>query len=293
MVSSSGDTNLHHFLGKPYNKSLGVHAMGARLYAPASNAFLSPDPVFLGPGFAAAVAEPYGVHPYGYAAGNPGNFADPNGEFKEEAEVYLYGMSRQYAQDNVPEFVYDFELDSQYFDGHLQGWFIAGQNKGDEIAIVQGLVEMVHSAAAIAAVDTGGAAVTAGTGGFATPATATSAAVVTVAGAAVMTHGGAVAANALVSLSTRPDNKDMTSSSGKSRLPRLDRTGKVHGELPSVGELRKYDPNELLQFQDELKLSVQKRIEVTVERGGDPGHGERQAAEQALIIGIDKILENQ
>jgi hypothetical protein len=74
-------------------------------------------------------------------------------------------------------------------------------------------------------------------------------------------------------------------------LPKLDRTGKVHGELPAQRDLRRYDVEELAILRDELKQSVQKRIEITSQKGSDFAHAERQAAEQALIQAIDKHLE--
>lgn len=75
-------------------------------------------------------------------------------------------------------------------------------------------------------------------------------------------------------------------------LPALDRTGKVHGELPRAADLGQYSPYELRQLQKELKQSVQERIRVTVEMGPHKPHGERQRAEQELIRQIDKHLED-
>ena len=57
--------------------------------------------------------------------------------------------------------------------------------------------------------------------------------------------------------------------------------------------LGRYDVDELIQLRDELKLSVQKRIEVTMQKGSDFGHAERLAAEQQLIKSIEKHLENR
>ncbi len=67
---------------------------------------------------------------------------------------------------------------------------------------------------------------------------------------------------------------------GLQALPKLDKTGKVHGNLPDVKNLGNYQPEDLVDLRDELKKSVQKRIEVTVQKGSDKKHGERQAAEQ-------------
>ena len=83
---------------------------------------------------------------------------------------------------------------------------------------------------------------------------------------------------------------------GRKELPVLDDTGKVHGELPAIEDLKQYDADELEIFRDQLKESVQERIRKTSEVGDNfslmqnKQHGERQAAEQALIHAIDKIL---
>jgi RHS repeat-associated protein len=76
-------------------------------------------------------------------------------------------------------------------------------------------------------------------------------------------------------------------------LPLLDATGKVHGKLPDVKDLGRYTIGELTQLRNELQLSVQRRIELTVQKGSDLGHGQRQAAEQQLIKSIEKHLENR
>lgn len=95
---------------------------------------------------------------------------------------------------------------------------------------------------------------------------------------------GASAAVAAVSASLRLPAK------GKKALPALDRTGKVHGELPRAEDLGQYSRDELEQLQQELRQSVQERIRKTSELGRDRAHGQRQAAEQQLIIQIEKIL---
>jgi RHS repeat-associated protein len=75
-------------------------------------------------------------------------------------------------------------------------------------------------------------------------------------------------------------------------LPRLDSTGKVHGELPRVQDLSRYSPEELADFRAELQQSVRTRIEATVQHGRHRPHGQRQGAEQALIRSIDRMLEH-
>lgn len=57
--------------------------------------------------------------------------------------------------------------------------------------------------------------------------------------------------------------------------------------------LNLYDADSLARLRDELKVSVQRRIEVTVQKGSDFGHAERQTAEQQLIKSIDMHLGNR
>jgi RHS repeat-associated protein len=76
-------------------------------------------------------------------------------------------------------------------------------------------------------------------------------------------------------------------------LPARDSTGKVHGELPTPADLREHSTDDLKQFQEELKGSVGRRIDVTSQLGPDKAHGERQAAEQRLIKQIDKIIKDR
>ena len=81
-----------------------------------------------------------------------------------------------------------------------------------------------------------------------------------------------------------------TSRKATKKLPALDETGKVHGELPRPQDLGKYPSDDLRKLQDELKQSVAERINKNAELGYDPAHGQRQAAEQQLIKSIEKYL---
>ncbi|RNA62004.1 RHS repeat-associated core domain-containing protein [Chryseobacterium nematophagum] len=74
------------------------------------------------------------------------------------------------------------------------------------------------------------------------------------------------------------------------KLPALDATGKVHGDLPKVKDLVNYSKEDLKILLKELKQGVQKRIEVTSKLGRDRPHGQRQGAEQDLIKSIEKHL---
>jgi hypothetical protein len=60
-----------------------------------------------------------------------------------------------------------------------------------------------------------------------------------------------------------------------------------------VKNLGRYEVDELIQLRSDLQASVQKRIEVTVQKGSDFGHAERQTAEQQLIKAITKHLEDR
>jgi hypothetical protein len=76
----------------------------------------------------------------------------------------------------------------------------------------------------------------------------------------------------------------------KKQLPSLDSTGKVHGELPRPQDIGDYSHEELQILYDELRISVQTRIQYNTRLGSDPGHALRQAQEQQLIWSIAKIL---
>jgi len=74
------------------------------------------------------------------------------------------------------------------------------------------------------------------------------------------------------------------------KLPSIDATGKVHGELPRIKDLRKYDPEDLEQLLHELRRSVKERLRKTIQAGHDPAHGERMTAEHDLIEAIAQHL---
>jgi len=78
----------------------------------------------------------------------------------------------------------------------------------------------------------------------------------------------------------------------KRTLPALDATGKVHGLLPSAKDLSRHSVDDLVILRDELRESIQRRIQVTVEKGSDFGHAERQGLEQQLLKSIEKYLGN-
>lgn len=73
----------------------------------------------------------------------------------------------------------------------------------------------------------------------------------------------------------------------------LDATGKVHGKLPHVKDLKGYDAGDLGRLRDQLKTSVQTRTKATVKKGSNFGHSERIAQEQKLIKSIEKHLKDR
>jgi hypothetical protein len=74
------------------------------------------------------------------------------------------------------------------------------------------------------------------------------------------------------------------------KLPALDSTGKVHGDLPHAKDLGQFDPDDLRQLQHDLNQSVQKRIRMNSRYGPSGDHGLRQGQEQDLIHAIEKYL---
>ena len=93
-------------------------------------------------------------------------------------------------------------------------------------------------------------------------------------------------------ITLRGGKAGLSASKSVKKLPSLDNTGKVHGELPRPKDLKKYSREDLKTLRDDLKQSVQQRIRKTVKMGSDKGHGQRQAAEQQLIKSIEKVLDN-
>jgi|RhiMethySRZTD1v2_1073278.scaffolds.fasta_scaffold174674_1 hypothetical protein len=68
----------------------------------------------------------------------------------------------------------------------------------------------------------------------------------------------------------------------------LDASGKVHGYLPEVQDLRRYHAEDLARLRDQLRIRVQTRIAKTVELGADYGHDARILEEQQLLKSIEK-----
>lgn len=67
----------------------------------------------------------------------------------------------------------------------------------------------------------------------------------------------------------------------------------MHGKLPDVKDLGRYDVEDLAARRGELQQSVPKRIEKSVQLGSDFGHAERPGAEQRLLQATTKHLEDR
>jgi hypothetical protein len=64
----------------------------------------------------------------------------------------------------------------------------------------------------------------------------------------------------------------------------------VHGTLPKAEDLDQYDREELERLRDELRVSIQTRLQGNEEYGSNFGHNERIAAEQQLLKSLEKLL---
>ncbi|WP_206685986.1 RHS repeat-associated core domain-containing protein [Kribbella qitaiheensis] len=65
-------SDTHGFLGKPEDKTTGLHHVGAREYDPTTGRFLSVDPLL-------DLTDPQSLLAYAYANNNPASLSDPNG----------------------------------------------------------------------------------------------------------------------------------------------------------------------------------------------------------------------
>jgi RHS repeat-associated protein len=95
-----------------------------------------------------------------------------------------------------------------------------------------------------------------------------------------------------------PDTGTMTVTPRSPDLPILDKSGKVHtgpGGLPNARDLTldRYDRSELTRFRDDLKTSVQTRIDMNAALGPKGNHGRRQNEEQRLIKRLDRVLDQK
>jgi RHS repeat-associated protein len=70
----------------------------------------------------------------------------------------------------------------------------------------------------------------------------------------------------------------------------VDQTGKVHGPLPTVAELKNMTRQALEDTRDALTESINTRADELFERGEHAGHRARLGAEETLLRSLEKIL---
>jgi hypothetical protein len=85
-----------------------------------------------------------------------------------------------------------------------------------------------------------------------------------------------------------PGNKN-----GKIIKAGIDNTGKMHGDLPDIKDLKQLDSQTLADFRDDLKTSLKERKRVSKDLGADAGHSRRENAESDLAKQLDKHLGNK
>ena len=72
----------------------------------------------------------------------------------------------------------------------------------------------------------------------------------------------------------------------------LDFSGKFHGVLPQIKNLRFYSKSQLQTLVKTLKESVKKRIKLNIKLGPKGNHGKRQGQEQDLIKSVEKLIDS-
>ena len=74
------------------------------------------------------------------------------------------------------------------------------------------------------------------------------------------------------------------------KLPKLDNTGKMHGKLPELKDLKKFDKQTLRDLRSDLNASLKTRKRVSKDRGPDAAHSRRETDEANVVRKIDKLL---
>jgi hypothetical protein len=240
--------------------------MRARHYDPASGRFLQADPL--------------GVetdHLYAYAANNPYVYWDPSGLFKTPISRPTQSLALNYAEAGI-------RTASTRSIGSAAPRSSPQSNLAGGALGFFGVTETQRTTTQLGLA---GAGAVPALGIFPDAANVIVDLLAFDFGAAAIDTAAAVPG---YGLAAAPLAIGVRTSRGVRALPRLDATGKVHGDLPRVQDFGSYSPTALRDLAGELQQSVRTRIQRTVELGPDKAHGQRQSAEQQLIIQIEKFL---
>jgi RHS repeat-associated protein len=267
--------NAYTYNGKELNSDFGLGWIdyGARWYDASIGKWGTVDPLS---------EDAPAWTPYRYAFNNPLTYVDPDGLFEDE------NAARKYAEEN------DIKLRPKSFIGML---FTSGK-RSQIVKNADGTFSIDNRSENSSISDFGGEL------GVATAALVTANDIMS-----VETKGDIFFGETMTATLRDGSLMDVTPIGGTvptgglgkalkgakllKELPKLDRTGKVHGILPRVKDLVKYGKDELSMLLNELKKSVRRRIQVTSRMGRDRAHGQRQGAEQDLIKSLEKHLRDR
>ena len=104
-------------------------------------------------------------------------------------------------------------------------------------------------------------------------------------GAAITIGSGLVLGKAKAAKNVLSNSKEL-----KNKLPKIDGTGKLHGDLPHIKDLKNLDKDTLRGLRDDLRSSLKRRKQVTKRLGPDAAHSRREAGEENLLKSLDKLL---
>jgi RHS repeat-associated protein len=261
-------SNVYKFTGKELDAETGLYYLGARYYSPVDGIFLSVDPL---------AEQMPAWSPFSYSFNNPVRFIDPDGRAPDD--IILRGANN--SSITIKTDLIDIEVNAGGIVGDLGGNY---SFEGEDILVagldIVGMVDPTPISDALSA------SIEAKNGNYGGA---------VLSGLGVIPYVGDLGKVGKIGKHVKTINKaidGIKESKLAKKLPALDKTGKVHGELPSPADLSKYGREDLKTLKSDLEKSVQKRIEVTSKKGRDRAHGQRQGAEQDLIKSIEKHLEN-